>query len=146
MTSRWPISAVQVEAATAEAMGVPSLQQDLDAKELSLAELDDSIATVEGEIITASAFERAYGDYLERYRSVTGQQWDLEGFFLSGSELTMVGGFDFENGEYASGHTYLAGDIFIMVALFFEYLDFILCGRGTAFGIAMIKTDAHGDP
>ena len=27
-----------------------------------------------------------------------GQSWDLEGFFLNGSILTMVGGFDFEYG------------------------------------------------
>lgn len=30
-------------------------------------------AWVEGEIITAAAFERSYGQYLERYRSLTGQ-------------------------------------------------------------------------
>ena len=40
----------QIEAAAAQEMGVLRLQQDLDAKEQSLAELDDSIATVEREI------------------------------------------------------------------------------------------------
>jgi len=30
---------------------------------------------------------------------VANQSWDLEGFFLNGSMLTMVGGFDFENGH-----------------------------------------------
>ena len=41
----------------------------------------------------------------------TGQVWDLEGFFLDGSSLTMVGGFDFING--VSGYSYESGDIFI---------------------------------
>lgn len=30
---------------------------------------------------------------------VANQSWDLEGFFLNGSTLTMVGGFDFQNGN-----------------------------------------------
>ena len=29
---------------------------------------------------------------------VTGQVWDLEGFFLKDHKLTVVGGFDFKNG------------------------------------------------
>jgi hypothetical protein len=47
--------------------------------------------------------------------TVTSQQWDLEGMFLSGSELTLVGGFDFKNGVYwaADRHLYKTGDIFI---------------------------------
>lgn len=40
----------QVEAAAAEEMGVLHLRQDLDAREQSLAELDDSIAVVERDI------------------------------------------------------------------------------------------------
>lgn len=40
---------------------------------------------------------------------VNKQSWDLEGFFLNGTTLTMVGGFDFVNGN--SGYT--SGDIFI---------------------------------
>ncbi len=43
--------------------------------------------------------------------SETGQSWDLEGFFLNGHILTMVGGYDFVNGY--SGVT--SGDIFIDV-------------------------------
>ena len=39
----------------------------------------------------------------------TGQKWDLEGFFLSGTTLTMVGGFNFRDGD--SGFT--SGDLFI---------------------------------
>lgn len=41
----------------------------------------------------------------------TGQEWDLEGFFLNGTTLTMVGGYDFQYG--VSGiHS---GDIFLDV-------------------------------
>ena len=39
----------------------------------------------------------------------TGQYWDLEGFFLDGSMLSMVGGFNFKTGR--DGYT--SGDIFI---------------------------------
>jgi len=42
---------------------------------------------------------------------LTGQIWDLEGFFLNGSTLYMVGGYDFVNGE----REYDSGDIFFDV-------------------------------
>ncbi len=34
---------------------------------------------------------------------IANQTWDLEGFFLNGSKLAMVGGYDFVNGGYGSG-------------------------------------------
>ncbi|MFC1734652.1 PEP-CTERM sorting domain-containing protein [Candidatus Hydrogenedentota bacterium] len=40
-----------------------------------------------------------------------GQSWDLEGFFIDGTILNMVGGYDFENG-YSD---FVSGDIFIDV-------------------------------
>jgi hypothetical protein len=40
---------------------------------------------------------------------ITGQQWDLEAFFIQGWELTMVGGYNFVTGQ--DGWT--SGDIFI---------------------------------
>jgi len=43
---------------------------------------------------------------------VGSQAWDLEGFFLKGSELQAVGGFDFKNGV-ANYPSYTTGDIFI---------------------------------
>ena len=49
---------------------------------------------------------------------VTGQVWDLEGFFLDGAELSMVGGYNFASGQvdpYRSQNTYLSGDIFLDV-------------------------------
>jgi len=42
--------------------------------------------------------------------SATGQQWDLEGFFLDGNELTMVGGYNFLREDQ-----YRAGDLFLDV-------------------------------
>ena len=43
-----------------------------------------------------------------------GQQWDLEGFFQNNNQLSMVAGFDFENG--VPGYSkYASGDIFIDV-------------------------------
>ena len=42
-----------------------------------------------------------HGDYEDQEvePGVTdGQQWDLEGFYLDGTQLAMVGGFDFVNG------------------------------------------------
>ncbi len=43
-----------------------------------------------------------------------GQKWDLEGFFQKDEKLTMIGGYNFKDGEDGSGH-WDAGDIFIDV-------------------------------
>jgi hypothetical protein len=45
--------------------------------------------------------------------NVTSQTWDLEGFYLNGSKLTIVGGYNFVHGVTADGKTYKSGDIFI---------------------------------
>jgi hypothetical protein len=45
--------------------------------------------------------------------TVTQQVWDLEGMYLFGGGLTIVGGFDFKNGVEHGGYTYKGGDIFI---------------------------------
>jgi hypothetical protein len=48
--------------------------------------------------------------------TVTSQQWDLEGMFLDGYKLTLVGGYDFKNGvTWTDRHNYKSGDIFIDV-------------------------------
>jgi hypothetical protein len=44
---------------------------------------------------------------------VNNQSWDLEAFFLDGSFLSLVGGYDFENGQVGNGITFRSGDIFI---------------------------------
>lgn len=43
----------------------------------------------------------------------TGQKWDLEGFFLNGTQLSLVGGYDLKNGY----KNFFPGDIFIDVNL-----------------------------
>jgi hypothetical protein len=45
--------------------------------------------------------------------TITTQVWDLEGMYLNGKTLTLVGGFDFQNGVLHNGHTYRGGDLFI---------------------------------
>jgi hypothetical protein len=66
------------------------------------------------------------------------QAWDLEGFYLKGATLTMVGGFDFVNGvadPYYASHPsgrlerYLSGDIFIDINGDAKY------GAGTGTGV-----------
>jgi hypothetical protein len=48
--------------------------------------------------------------------TVTNQAWDLEGMFMQGTQLTLVGGYDFKNGvTWSNGRTYDSGDIFIDV-------------------------------
>lgn len=58
---------------------------------------------------------------------VPDQVWDLEGFFLEGSTLTMVGGFNFVAGEEDpyGPLTYYSGDIFIDVGADAGY-DYVL--------------------
>lgn len=66
---------------------------------------------------TGTGWHGAQEDQEVEPPDVTGQIWDLEAFFLAGTELTMVGGFDFVNGEddpYRGRH-YDSGDIFIDV-------------------------------
>lgn len=41
---------------------------------------------------------------------LTGQEWDLEGFFMNGATLTMVGGIDFING--VPGYNITVADLF----------------------------------
>lgn len=58
-----------------------------------------------------------YEDQEVEPNCVWGQEWDLEAFFLKGSMLSMIGGYDFINGEddpYRNNH-YDSGDIFIDV-------------------------------
>jgi hypothetical protein len=47
--------------------------------------------------------------------NVASQGWDLEGFFLDGNILTMIGGYDFANGVYSNGwgKWFTSGDLFI---------------------------------
>lgn len=44
-----------------------------------------------------------------------GQAWDMEGFFINGSTLSMVGGYSLTNGQTHSGYIYKPGDLFIKI-------------------------------
>ena len=61
-----------------------------------------------------------YGDHEDNEtethpNTLQGQHWDLEGMYMDGSALTVVGGYDFRDGFTYSGHNYSSGDIFIDV-------------------------------
>jgi hypothetical protein len=47
--------------------------------------------------------------------TLQGEAWDLEAFRLDGTDLSMVGQWDFVDGVYHSGHLYRSGDVFIDV-------------------------------
>jgi hypothetical protein len=47
--------------------------------------------------------------------TIQSQVWDLEAFLLNGNILSMVGGFDFNNGVIYAGNPYKSGDIFLDV-------------------------------
>jgi len=65
-----------------------------------------------------------------------GQPWDLEGFFLNGWTLTMVGGFNFVTGRYG----FDSGDIFIDID---GDARFGLLNKGSGGGEAIV-TDTFG--
>ena len=69
--------------------------------------------TISDESGTGSGWYGAQEDQEVQPGCITGQVWDLEAFDLTGSTLTMVGGYDFVHG--VSGYNASAGDIFIDV-------------------------------
>lgn len=62
---------------------------------------------------TNNAWEGNYEDQETEPRTIHNQSWDLEGMFLDGTKLTLVGGYDFKNGVNYGGKNYGAGDLFI---------------------------------
>jgi hypothetical protein len=57
----------------------------------------------------------AYEDNEVEPNCELGQKWDLEGMFLKGTMLSLVGGYDFVQGEVGNNQLFLPGDIFIDV-------------------------------
>ncbi|PID57783.1 hypothetical protein CSB45_06040 [candidate division KSB3 bacterium] len=85
---------------------------------ITTAGLHHSVALDLGTDITIadlnSRGEGWYGDREDQETepgTITNQSWDLEGMFLRGSQLSLVGGYDFRQGE----HKIYTGDIFIDV-------------------------------
>ncbi len=64
--------------------------------------------------------------------TITAQVWDLEGMYLNGSNLSLVGGFDFQDGVVNAGKTYKTGDIFIDVNGDAKYGQAANGGSGTS--------------
>lgn len=58
---------------------------------------------------TSKSWEGKYEDQETEPGTVHSQAWDLEGMFLNGTKLTLVGGYDFKNGY--GGTT--SGDVFV---------------------------------
>lgn len=72
--------------------------------------------TISDEVYIGSDWYSDREDQEVEPNCVAGQKWDLEGFFLNGTTLTMVGGFNFKDGEadpYRRRLHYESGDIFI---------------------------------
>lgn len=64
---------------------------------------------------TSKSWEGNYEDNETEPGTIHNQTWDLEGMYLSGNKLTLVGGYDFKNGTTYGGHNYASGDVFIDV-------------------------------
>lgn len=71
-------------------------------------ELGTNITKYDGSSSSASGWYGMNEDQEVEPRCVANQGWDLEGFFLKGDTLTMVGGFDF-----AGNTSQPSGDIFL---------------------------------
>jgi len=83
----------------------------------SLPYLGENITKKDGQYEN-SAWHGPFEDQEVEPPDAKGQIWDLEGFFMNGNDLSLVGGFDFENGKqdpWRSGtdNLYTSGDIFI---------------------------------
>ena len=70
--------------------------------------LGDNITIYDG-AGTGTGWHGAQEDNEVEPGCTSGQVWDLEGFFLDGSKLNVVGGFDFKDGQ----GNYVIGDIFL---------------------------------
>ena len=65
--------------------------------------------------------------------AATGQNWDMEGFYLNdgtggvaADSLSMVGGYNFVTGVTTGGQDYLSGDIFIDTDMDTSYWEYVL--------------------
>ncbi len=74
-------------------------------------EMGDNITIPDQDSSTTSGWYGPQEDQEVETGSITGQAWDLEGFFLDGTKLTMAGGYNFKTGQDGIH----SGDIFIDV-------------------------------
>jgi len=69
--------------------------------------------TIPDEHFSGTGWYGAQEDQEVETGCITGQAWDLEGFFMNGSTLTMAGGIDFING--VQGYNITVADMFFDV-------------------------------
>jgi len=79
---------------------------------------------------SGSGWNGAQEDQEVTANCIANQSWDLEGFYLNGSTLSMVGGYDFMNGQ--SG--FKSGDIFIDTNGDAQY-GIANAGSGSGYGV-----------
>jgi hypothetical protein len=87
--------------------------------DVSAVDFGDDITVMDNAGKLNSWYSRDKEDREVEIGNLTSQEWDLEGFFLDGTQLTMVGGYDFLNGY---DDTY-SGDIFLDVDGDMKYGD-----------------------
>jgi hypothetical protein len=68
--------------------------------------------TISDTVFTGSDWYSDREDQEVEPNCLTGQVWDLEGFFLNGSTMFVVGGYDFKDGYPAGVNSWDVGDIF----------------------------------
>jgi len=82
-----------------------TLIMTLDSTVFALA-LGNDITIEDGSFNSESGWYGKQEDQEVEPGMVTTQIWDLEGFFLDGKTLTLVGGYDFKNGVHVGYATY----------------------------------------
>lgn len=79
----------------------------------SISDLGKEITVNDG-IASRGSELGPYGEDDEvEYNSAPGNNWDLQGMFWNGTELSIVAGFNFVDGEWGNGKHYAAGDLFV---------------------------------
>ncbi len=79
----------------------------------SISDLGKEI-TVNDDIASRGDQLVPYGEDDEvEHHSALGNNWDLQGIFWNGTELSIVAGFNFVDGEWGNGKHYAAGDLFV---------------------------------
>lgn len=71
--------------------------------------------TIPDLIHTGSGWYGNHEDQETEPGTVAAQVWDMEGFFLNGTRLSMVGGYDMKHGQLHGGKLYTSGDLFLDV-------------------------------
>lgn len=102
------------------------------------AQLGPSITIADGNAYPSPSGANWYTNHEDNeteyypHNALPGQGWDLEGMYLKDSILTLVGGFNFNEGMAHGGKTYRPGDLFIDVTGDIRYTHADNAGTGTS--------------